>query len=48
MLLESHKIIRILPCLADPEKMPVIAELPFRKEFETNYLKLMEGVDPNG
>ena len=27
MLLESHKMIRILPCLADPEKMRVIAEV---------------------
>jgi ArsR family metal-binding transcriptional regulator len=27
MLLESHKIIRILPCLADPEKIRVIAEV---------------------
>ena len=28
MLLRSHQITRILPCLADPEKIRVIAELP--------------------
>ncbi|MGQ9777676.1 MAG: (Fe-S)-binding protein, partial [Thermodesulfobacteriota bacterium] len=27
MLLKSYKIIRILPCIADPEKIRVIAEL---------------------
>ena len=27
MLLESHKMIRILACLADPEKMRVITEV---------------------
>src|SRR4030067_1902575 len=28
MLLHSYKITRILPCLADPEKIRVIAEIP--------------------
>ena len=28
MLLNSYKITRILPCLADPEKIRVIAEMP--------------------
>ncbi len=28
MLLRSHRITRVLPCLADPEKIRVIAELP--------------------
>ena len=38
---------RIVPCLADPDKMRVIAELSFAKESETNDLKLMEGAGLN-
>jgi hypothetical protein len=44
------KFIRILPCLADPQKTRVIAEAGDGrtvKNFETNRLKITEGVDLN-
>ena len=50
MLLESYQITRILPCLADPEKIRVIAEAGDARavrNFQTNRLKIMKGVGLN-
>jgi len=38
---------RIIPFLADPEKIRVIAEFLFTKGFEINDLKLIEGAGRN-
>jgi hypothetical protein len=46
-----YEIIRVLPCLADSEKIRVIAEAGDGRtvrNFETNRLKIMKGVDLNG
>jgi len=50
MLFGYYEIIRALPCLADPEKIRVIAEEGDGRtvrNFETNRLKIMKGVDLN-
>ncbi len=50
MLFGYYEIIRVLPCLADPEKTWVIAEAGDGRtvrNFETNRLKIMKGVDLN-
>ncbi len=47
MLFGYYEIIRVLPCLADPEKIRVIAEAGDGrtvKNFETNRLKIVNPV----